>query len=255
METCIHMLNNSTLEWTIRARVTRVWPTISSFTNSVRGYNLILLDRHNHRIHARVNNDFWQSLDGLIVEGGLYEITTFAILNCSASERPLSSTRFIRFLNVTTVQPYLDTSLRFPQYGFEFVQVDEVQRLAEPNNDDQLPVHTIDVIGVVEHPGQVSTIRTRHGDRRVHKFQVTDGHVFVRVTLLGRILDSSNMLFTANLQAPVVIVLAGVKIKRIPVEVGLDNYHLTACPWTQIFINMETDAATDMRNELVAIAH
>ncbi|KAL1817696.1 hypothetical protein ACET3Z_020270 [Daucus carota] len=175
METCIHMLNNSTLEWTIRARVTRVWPTISSFTNSVRGYNLILLDRHNHRIHARVNNDFWQSLDGLIVEG--------------------------------------------------------------------------DVIGVVEHPGQVSTIRTRHGDRRVHKFQVTDGHLFVRVTLLGSILDSSNMLFTANLQAPVVIVLAGVKIKRIPVEVGLDNYHLTACPWSQIFINMETDAATDMRND------
>ena len=73
-----------------------------------------------------------------------------------------------------------------------------------------------DVIGVVENPGQVSTIRTINGDRRVHKFQVTDGHVFVRVTLLGSILDSSNVLFTANLQAPVIIVLAGVRIKRIP---------------------------------------
>ena len=73
-----------------------------------------------------------------------------------------------------------------------------------------------DVIGVVENPGQVSTIRTRHGDRRVHKFQVTDGHIFVRVTLLGSILDSSNTLFTANLQAPIVVVLAGVRVKRIP---------------------------------------
>ncbi|KAL1815537.1 hypothetical protein ACET3Z_018111 [Daucus carota] len=105
------------------------------------------------------------------------------------------------------------------------------------------------VIGVVENPGQVSTIRTINGDRRVHKFQVTDGHVFVRVTLLGSILDSSNVLFTANLQAPVIIVLAGVRIKRIPGDEGLDNYHLTACLWTQIFINMETDAASDMRND------
>uniref|UniRef100_A0A164Y777 Uncharacterized protein n=1 Tax=Daucus carota subsp. sativus TaxID=79200 RepID=A0A164Y777_DAUCS len=77
------------------------------------------------------------------------------------------------------------------------------------------------VIGVVENPGQVSTIRTINGDRRVHKFQVTDGHVFVRVTLLGSILDSSNVLFTANLQAPVVIVLAGVRIKRIPDIIGM----------------------------------
>ena len=72
------------------------------------------------------------------------------------------------------------------------------------------------MIGVVENPGQVSMIRTINGDRRVHKFQVTDGHVFVRVTLLGRILQTSNMLFTANLQTHVVIVLAGVRIKRIP---------------------------------------
>uniref|UniRef100_A0A175YL33 Replication protein A 70 kDa DNA-binding subunit B/D first OB fold domain-containing protein n=1 Tax=Daucus carota subsp. sativus TaxID=79200 RepID=A0A175YL33_DAUCS len=221
MESCIHMLNNSTLDWTIRVRVTRVWPRISSFTDAVRGYNLILLDRHNHRIHAWVHNEVWQSLDGLIVEGGLYEITTFALSNCSAFLRPLSSTRLIRFLNVTTVQPYLDTSLSFPQH---------------------------DVIGVVENPGQVSTIRTRHGDRRVHKFQVTDGHIFVRVTLLGSILDSSNTLFTANLQAPIVVVLAGVRVRKIPGDRSLDNYHLTASPWSQIFINMESDAARDMRD-------
>ena len=103
-------------------------------------------ETQNHRIHARVNIDFWQSLDGLIVEGGLYEIKTFAFLNCSAFLRPLSSTRSIRFLNVTTVQPYLDTSLRFPQYGFDFVSVDEVQRLTEINNDDQLPIHTIGML-------------------------------------------------------------------------------------------------------------
>ncbi|KAL1802631.1 hypothetical protein ACET3Z_031278 [Daucus carota] len=233
MESCIHMLNNSTLDWTIRVRVTRVWPRISSFTDAVRGYNLILLDRHNHRIHAWVHNEVWQSLDGLIVEGGLYEITTFALLNCSAFLRPLSSTRLIRFLNVTTVQPYLDTSLSFPQHGFEFVSVDEVQH----------------VIGVVENPGQVSTIRTRHGDRRVHKFQVTDGHIFVRVTLLGSILDSSNTLFTANLQAPIVVVLAGVRVRKIPGDRSLDNYHLTASPWSQIFVNMESDAARDMRDD------
>ncbi|WOH11117.1 hypothetical protein DCAR_0830596 [Daucus carota subsp. sativus] len=255
MESCIHMLNNSTLDWTIRVRVARVWPRISSFTDAVRGYNLILLDRHNHRIHAWVHNEVWQSLDGLIVEGGLYEITTFALSNCSAFLRPLSSTRLIRFLNVTTVQPYLDTSLSFPQHDFEFVSVDEVQRLAETDNDDQSAVHTIDVIGVVENPGQVSTIRTRHGDRRVHKFQVTDGHIFVRVTLLGSILDSSNTLFTANLQAPIVVVLAGVRVRKIPGDRSLDNYHLTASPWSQIFINMESDAARDMRDVLVASTH
>ena len=63
------------------------------------------------------------------------------------------------------------------------------------------------VIGVVENPGQVSMIRTINGDRHVYKFRVTDGHMFVRVTLFGSILQTSNMLITANLQTPIVIVL------------------------------------------------
>ena len=115
-------------------------------SSSLLIYFLWCCGTQNHRIHARVHNDFWQSLDGLIVEGGLYEITTFALLNCSAFLRPLSSTRSIRFLNVTIVQPYLDTSLSFPQHGFEFVSVDEVQRLAETDNDDQSAVHTIGML-------------------------------------------------------------------------------------------------------------
>ncbi|WOH11273.1 hypothetical protein DCAR_0830754 [Daucus carota subsp. sativus] len=231
MDSCIHMLNNSTLEWRITVRVTRVWPRISELTEVVRGYNYILLDRHNHCIHARVNNDIWQSLDCLIVEGGLYEISTFALTNSSAFLRPVSSTRSIRFLNVTTVQPYMDTNLSFPEHGFEFVSVDEVQH----------------VIGVVENPGQVSMIRTINGDRHVHKFRVTDGHMFVRVTLFGSILQTSNMLITANLQTPIAFYHEG--------DEGVDNYHLTACPWTRIYINMDTDDSRDMRNELVGITH
>ena len=103
-------------------------------------------ETHNHRIHARVNNDIWQSLDGLIVEGGLYEISTFTLTNSSAFLRPVSSTRSIRFLNVTTVQPYMDTSRSFPEHGFEFVSVDEVQRITERNNADELPFHTIGML-------------------------------------------------------------------------------------------------------------
>ncbi|KAL1808737.1 hypothetical protein ACET3Z_025727 [Daucus carota] len=181
-------------------RVTRVWPRISELTEAVRGYNSILLNRHNHRIHARVNNDIWQSLDGLIVEGGLYEISTFTLTNSSAFLRPVSSTRSIRFLNVTTVQPYMDTSRSFPEHGFEFVSVDEVQRIAERNNADELPFHTIGILLLL-------------------------------------------------------LCWPGVRLKRIPGDEGVDNYHLTACPWTRIYINMDTDDSRDMRNELVGITH
>lgn len=70
-----------------------------------------------------------------------------------------------------------------------------------------------DLIGVVENPGQLYPIITKSGERIVHSFTLTDGIDSCKINVWEEHQHASNVLFTPNLDTPVVVIVASAKIQ------------------------------------------
>ncbi|XP_074336933.1 uncharacterized protein LOC141674108 [Apium graveolens] len=68
----IEDLDQSTTNWKIKARVTRMWISVSSENGSVEGYTVILLDDDNNHVHAFAYLSIWNGFKTLVIEGGVY---------------------------------------------------------------------------------------------------------------------------------------------------------------------------------------
>lgn len=67
-------------------------------------------------------------------------------------------------------------------------------------------------VGVVVYPGQITPTQTRLGQKVLHTFIVTDGKDSCSVKVWEEHHPASNALFNENLDTPVVVIIASVKI-------------------------------------------
>ncbi|XP_074341971.1 uncharacterized protein LOC141679369 [Apium graveolens] len=159
----IEDLDQSTTNWKIKARVTRMWTSVSSENGSVKGYNVILLDDDNNHVYAFAYPNIWNGFKTPVIEGGVYVFDQFSV---KAAVGDL-------FAEASKYQP------------------------------QQQPEFAIDVIGVIEDFEPLTKLDTKFGMRDIVKFRICDSSNQHKVSVWGDLAVFANNIYTKEFQSPI----------------------------------------------------
>ncbi|XP_074362457.1 replication protein A 70 kDa DNA-binding subunit D-like [Apium graveolens] len=143
----IEDLDQSTTNWKIKARVTRMWTSVSSENGSVKGYNVILLDDDNNHVHAFAYPNIWNGFKTPVIEGGVYVFDQFSVKAAVGNLKPVQTDICDLFAEASKYQP------------------------------QQQPKFAIDVIGVIEDFEPLTKLDTKFGMRDIVKFRICDSSI------------------------------------------------------------------------------
>ncbi|WOG82310.1 hypothetical protein DCAR_0101473 [Daucus carota subsp. sativus] len=127
-------LDTSRTAWKIKVRVTRMWTSSSKGSkgsDNLKGYNLILLDDNNFHVHA----ENWRAISDIIVEGGVYIITSFYTKTATETFKPTRSKIVINFSNSTRVEKVPGDDFIIPNHKFDFIDLSDLHNTAESYED------------------------------------------------------------------------------------------------------------------------
>ncbi|XP_074347202.1 uncharacterized protein LOC141686036 [Apium graveolens] len=178
----IEDLDQSTTNWKIKARVTRMWTSVSSENGPVKGYNVILLDDDNNHVHAFAYPNIWNGFKTLVIEGDVYVFDQFSVKDAVGNLKPVQTDICIRFSQYTTVTAIEDDGM-IPAYKFEFLD--------------------LDVIGVIEDFEPLTKLDTKFGMRDIVKFRISDSNNQHKVSVWGDLVVLANNIYIKELQAPI----------------------------------------------------
>ncbi|KAL8156011.1 hypothetical protein AgCh_001177 [Apium graveolens] len=133
--------------WKIKARVTRMWPSVSIVDNGIetmKGYNLILLDDDDCHVHVFVYADNRKYHADKIVEGGVFVFSNFYTKEALGSLRPVSSKFCINFSPSTNVERVEDDFM-IAMHKFEFVDLSDLFAVVNAYEKTVLPIIQQDI--------------------------------------------------------------------------------------------------------------
>ncbi|XP_074326834.1 uncharacterized protein LOC141664776 [Apium graveolens] len=134
MEDNLPLVNITRTDWRVRARITRMWPSFSRI-QQFRGVNLIVLDLEDCHVFAFVNRVIWHDVSNIILEGNIYDIHNFVVMEPAGLMRHANLTENQRSVG----QDGLEALYQFHQNPFE-VTSDRFHgfiAFVVPNNVDQ----------------------------------------------------------------------------------------------------------------------
>ncbi|XP_074350056.1 replication protein A 70 kDa DNA-binding subunit C-like [Apium graveolens] len=228
-------LDKASTNWKIKVRVTRIWANMSLETNSLKGYNLILLDDDDNHVHAFSYHNIWNGFSMKIVEGGVFD--QFAIKDPIGNLKPVQSTLCIRFIGSTTVRTADDDGM-IPSQKFVFLDLGDLFAEANKCLPQQQPKFAIDIIRVVEEYEGLNKLHTRYGDRDIVKFRICDSNNAHKVTVWGDLVVSFNNEMAGNPKKPIIAIITS------SVQIG-------TLPSTHLYINLDDEFVNDMRQRLL----
>lgn len=162
----ITALNPYQPRWTIRARCT-FKPEIKTFNNDKGGGKLFSVDLldESGEIRAVAFNDAVDNLYPLFQVDQIYKISGGTLRFANKKFNSLKNDYEIVLDNNSQVQRIDGTNARVPKVHYSFVTIDQI--------NDVTPNETVDVIGIVQTVGEVSTIKTKKDNRDLQKRNIT----------------------------------------------------------------------------------
>ncbi|XP_074327398.1 replication protein A 70 kDa DNA-binding subunit C-like [Apium graveolens] len=221
----IEYLDQSTTNWKIKARVTRMWTSVSSENGSVKGYNVILLDDDNNHVHAFAYPNIWNGFKTPVIEGGVYVFDQFSVKDAV----------------VTAVE---DDGMT-PAYKFEFLDLGDLFVEASKYQPQQQPKFAIDVIGVIEDFEPLTKLDTKFGMRDIVKFRICDSSNQHKVSVWGDLVVLSNNIYTKKLQSPVIAIIKSTKVITF-----MNTVQIGTLSSSKLYLNLDDESVTDMRMRL-----
>ncbi|XP_074327936.1 uncharacterized protein LOC141665849 [Apium graveolens] len=143
----IEDLDQSSTNWKIKARVTRMWTSVSSENGSVKGYNVILLDDDNNHVHAFAYPNIWNGFKTPVIEGGVYVFDQFSVKDAVGNLKPVQADICIRFSQHTTVTAVEDDGM-IPAYKFKFLDLGDLFAEAskyQPHQQSEFAIDTVQI--------------------------------------------------------------------------------------------------------------
>ncbi|XP_074336390.1 uncharacterized protein LOC141673537 [Apium graveolens] len=169
MEDNLALVNSTRTDWRVRVRITRMWPLFSR-TQQFRGVNLIVLDSEDCHVFAFVNRVIWHDVSNIILEGNIYAIHNFVVMEPAGLLRPVSTNKIIVFSHDTIVHPIPFEVNTIPRHKFELKTIPEISDLAMSLSQQVLP--NIDPI---------KQVYTRFGEKKFLRFELFDGSNVVKI--------------------------------------------------------------------------
>ncbi|XP_074327946.1 uncharacterized protein LOC141665860 [Apium graveolens] len=206
-------------------------------TNSLKVYNLILLDDDDNHVHAFAYHNIWNGFSMKNMEADVYVFDQFAVKDLVGNLKPVQSTLCIRFTGSTIVRTADDDGMILSQ-KFEFLDLGDLFAEANKCLHQQQPEFAIDIIGVVEEYEGLNKLSTRYGDRDIVKFRICDSSNAHKVTVWGDLVVSFKNKMAGNPKKPIIAIITS------SVQIG-------TLPSTHLYINLDDDSVNDMRQRLL----
>ncbi|XP_074324284.1 uncharacterized protein LOC141661199 [Apium graveolens] len=212
-----------------------MWPSVSvayNGTETMKGYNLVLLDDVDYHVHVFVYADNWKYHAHKIVEGGVFVFSNFYTKEALGSLRPVSSKFRINFSPSTNVERVEDDFM-IARHKFEFVDLSDLFVVANTYEKPDSPNYSRDVIGVLVDFQHVWKIKTMYGLKDICKFRITDGRDSHKVIVRG------NLVVTTD--ARVREVKAGFKDgeEEPIIVIESSSLQISTLPASEIYINLD----------------
>ncbi|XP_074351610.1 replication factor A protein 1-like [Apium graveolens] len=238
----LHTVDNLPTPWRIRVRVTRMWPSFRDAGANFMGINLILLDDDDYHVHAFVNREVWQVWNHFIEEGSVYDISRFLTVDAAGKLRPVSSPNIFFFTNVTVCQQIVNPPINIPMHKFEFKTIESLYSAFFFDEQDEVPIFSTDVVGVVSNIQPVRNIAMRYREKILFRFDLEDTWHSVKVNLWDSIIGDVPQRLQSLGNEPAIIIIASCKY-----VLSRGNIVLSSIASTKIYINLAHDAVNDMR--------
>ena len=162
----IRSLNNYNNRWCIKARVSSK-SDIKQF-NSKKGagtlFSCDLIDESGSEIRATAFSEVCDKLYPQLIEGNVYLISKGSIRAANKRFTSIKHDYEIMFSAATIVQP-CDDDGRIPRSHFDFVSIDQIKDIPK----DQ----SVDVIGIVTHVSNLTTITSKTTGNQFEKRNIT----------------------------------------------------------------------------------
>lgn len=165
--------------WRIKVRIIRIWRGVSRTGEQFKGFNLLLLDDKNYRLHAFVPGFQAEEKEKSLELGKIYKIYNFVVKKYQMDEkfRCVHSDKQIIFTNHTKVEEVIETDGLIQHNMFDFFDLDDLKAIANQNT------YLTDVIGVMHKEQPLEELTNNNGQKQVKiQFSITDGRCSIRVT-------------------------------------------------------------------------
>ncbi|XP_074327615.1 uncharacterized protein LOC141665529 [Apium graveolens] len=244
---CIQLssIDASRTTWKIKAKVTRMWPSIfvaDNMTETMKGYNLVLPDNDDCHVHIFVYADNWKYHVDKIVEGGVFVFSNFYTKEALGSLRPLSSKFRINFSPSTNVERVEDDFM-IARHKFKFIYLSDLFVVANAYEKPDSPEYSTDVIGVLVDFEHVWKIKIMYGLKDICKFRITDGRDFHKVIVWGNLVVTTDARvkevregFKDGEEEPIIVIASSTKLK-----IWKSSVQISTLPSSKIYINLDHD--------------
>ncbi|KAL8090081.1 hypothetical protein AgCh_039522 [Apium graveolens] len=232
-------VDSSSYYWKCRVRVQPLWKGMNRETQEFWGFNMLLIDDMNHRIHAFANAKYCAELTCPLLEGGIYIVDNFKVKDFLGDEtyHPVRNKKHIFFTKDTKLSRATEPGLVIEKYAFDLFHMTEIDKLATDNR------FLVDMVGYLKNRRPLITSTKNSQEKQRLKFDLVDGRFCVPVTLFdefGIIIDKALQQLAE--EEPIIIISCA----RVSSYEG--RAHLTNYPATRIFINPDHYSVDDLIN-------
>ncbi|XP_074340610.1 uncharacterized protein LOC141678243 isoform X1 [Apium graveolens] len=130
------------------------------------------------------------------------------------------------FTKHTKINRDATKGIEIEKYAFDLIHIDELEKMSEDNR------FLVDVAGNVENLEPLYTTQKTEHEKKMLKFDLSNGRFSVKVTLFDEIAERYEYLLKNKNEEPVMIIIATAKISKYQGLAYLTNY-----PATKIYVN------------------
>uniref|UniRef100_A0A0A9CME8 Replication factor A C-terminal domain-containing protein n=1 Tax=Arundo donax TaxID=35708 RepID=A0A0A9CME8_ARUDO len=210
-------------------RVSRMWDYRGGTDDGeIRHVDLVLIDAEGTAMYAEIRSEDVEAKRPLLTEGRVYTLKRFCVFKAKASYRPVESEFMMQITYHTLIEEKHDYPSDFPLYTYTLTNFDDLAALVGEIK------RFIDVIGVITHVSDLSTVQLANQPRPAVRRMITlrdASNYEMKLSLWGqraREFDIDEVRAMSQ-DGPVIAIFVGLLMKSYKGEDSLSGN--TACRW------------------------
>ncbi|XP_057453176.1 replication factor A protein 1-like [Lotus japonicus] len=211
-------LRSGKQHWRILVKVVRIWYSQGFASSKLPlSLELVLMDDKGSKIHAIIKKTLMYKFEKLLVEGNVYSLSSFVLVDSSGDYKPTRHNYKICFMYNTEVRHM--PHITIDEFPYSFVSLADI---LAPSYDSG---YLIDVIGILTGVGVEREIVTNGKKSKMNVIEIESAGLRIECALFGAYVDElANFLGGGELNNPVVIIQFA-KVKSFQGNNSLQNVH------------------------------
>ncbi|KAK1388784.1 hypothetical protein POM88_016962 [Heracleum sosnowskyi] len=214
-------LEPNRFDWKIKVRIIRLWRGVSKKGEIFKGFNIILLDNRNNRMHAFVPANSADKLEPNITIGKVCVIRKFTVQEYKIEDkfRCLRNNAQLIFSNETQIKDIEDDGKSIEHNAFDFYDHSELMELTKQTT------YLVDVVGIIKFYQPLADLVNKRGNpQKQVKFTITNGRSSVNVTFWDAFAEKFQEQMNQVSEKPVIVIIANSRVGLWNDQVDISSF-------------------------------